>query len=135
MGIARQWAGQHDDQCEDTEFHNSIACLCLDRFIAAHTATPRNLHVLIVTEEGKQVHTGAYATHHDMLQAWKDWVVSVATEETALDEELRDLAAMDDVPDIKDAVDDLSVIDLTHWWEGRDDLNEVRFYEVQDRRK
>ena len=60
--------------------------------------------------------------------------MSVATEETALDEELRDLAAMDDMPGIRDAVDDLSALDLTHWWEGRDDLNEVRFYEVQDRR-
>jgi hypothetical protein len=104
-------------------------------------ATPRNLHVLIVIEDGRQVHTGAYSTHHDMLQAWRDWVVSIATEETALDDELRVLAATeegpDDVPDISDVVSELSPIDLIDWWIGRDATfpNEVRTYEVQDRRK
>lgn len=100
-----------------------------------HCATPRNLHILIVTEEGQRVHTGAYATHNNMLQAWKDWVVEAAEPNTALDPELRALAAMDDVPDIEQVIEDLSVVELVHWWEGRDDLNEVRFYEVQDRRK
>ena len=99
-----------------------------------HCATPRNLHVLVVIEEGRQVHTGAYATHPAMIQAWRDWVASVATQETALDDELRTLADMDDVPDIEAVVDDLSAIDLIEWWVGRRELNEARFYEVQDRR-
>ena len=100
-------------------------------------ATPRNLHVLVVIEDGKQVHTGAYATHADMIQAWRDWVCSVATQETALDEELRNLAGFegDDQPDIEEVVADLGSIDLAGWWIRRaDGLNEVRFYEVQDRR-
>lgn len=99
-----------------------------------HCATPRNLHVLVVIEDGKQVYTGAYATHPAMIQAWRDWVTSVATEETALDDELRTLADMDDVPDIEAVVEDLSAIDLIEWWVGRRELNEARFYEVQDRR-
>ena len=31
-------------------------------------------------------------------------------------------------------VEDLSAIDLIEWWVGRRELNEARFYEVQDRR-
>lgn len=99
-----------------------------------HCATPRNLHVLVVIEQTITVHTGAYTTHADMIQAWRDWVASVATQETALDDELRTLADMDDVPDIEAVVDDLSAIDLIEWWVGRRELNEARFYEVQDRR-
>lgn len=101
-----------------------------------HCATPRNLHVLVIEEEGRRVHTGAYSTHTDMLQAWRDWVCGAATQETALDEELRELAAMDDVPDIEAVVDDLSAIDLIEWWQNRNvpGGNDALFYEVQDRR-
>ena len=101
-----------------------------------HCATPRNLHVLVVIEEGRQVHTGAYATHPAMIQAWRDWVVSIATEETALDDELRVLGGMEgstmDIADLLNVA--VSDIDLIAWWLGRDELNEARFYEVQDRR-
>lgn len=102
-----------------------------------HCATPRNLHVLVVIEQTITVHTGAYTTHADMIQAWRDWVCSVATQETALDEELRDLAGFDgdDPADIQEVVAELGSIDLAGWWIRRaDGLNEVRFYEVQDRR-
>lgn len=84
-----------------------------------------------------RVHTGAYAFHSDMIQAWKDWVCDIAEPHTAIDDELRDLADMKHSPiPIADVVEvGISAVDLIMWWEGRDDLNEVRFYEVQDRRK
>jgi hypothetical protein len=100
-----------------------------------HGTTRRNLHVLVVIEEGKQVHTGAYPTHTDMIQGWKNFIIEISTPETALDEELRRLADMDSEPDISEVVDSLSTLDIIEWWLGssKDGLNEARFYEVQDR--
>jgi hypothetical protein len=136
MGLANQWSGRHDDQCEDPDFNNSIQCLCLDRFIDARTATPHNLHVLIVTEADLAVLKVAYSTHKESLDAWREFVIQAAEPNTLLDEELRRLAGFDEGEDvtIEDVVADLSDIDLIDWWTTRDRGNAARLYEVQDKR-
>lgn len=95
------------------------------------------LHVLVVTEEDRQVHGGAYSTEADSRQAWRQFVIDTARPSTALDDELRDLALLDYQEagwPIADVVDQLNDIDLIEWWRSRDDGNDVWFREVTDHR-
>ena len=102
--------------------------------------TKRNLHVLIVKEDGVTVHAAAYATHRAAKAAWVDFVAEAASPETALYEELLALSLKVERDGDTTALDlieyGISELDLIEWWVNRPGTwgNEARFYEVQDKR-
>jgi hypothetical protein len=103
--------------------------------VSRHRSTPRNLHVLLVIEEYVMVHRTVHSSQRVSRLEWRRFINEIAEPNTAIDEELRAMAAsLDDTSEwtIDDILEDLTDIDLIEWWVHRKEGNAVHIFEVQD---
>lgn len=92
----------------------------------------------MIVESGVPVQATAHRTLADAKAAMCAFVAEAAQPNTTLYEELADLSLKVERGPGTTAADlieyGISETDLIDWWIGRDRDNEMRFYEVQDKR-
>lgn len=94
----------------------------------------RNLHILVIEEEGVAVCRKAFHSHDDALATMRAEFVEMAGRDDQMDTELFDLYGPDEDhpedPPLVKVVAGLSDIDLIDWWQSRRTGNAVRLFEV-----
>lgn len=94
----------------------------------------RNLHILVIEEEGVAVCRKAFHSHDDALATMRAEFVEIARNDDQMDDELHLLYGPDEnhpeEPALAVVVGGLSDIDLIDWWQGRRTGNAVRLFEV-----